>query len=189
MVVACYNRKKLTKYVLLLFSFVFLCMMTEGVWFLLLIPFLLFALVCRKNDSLLFLIMIAVSSMSLSAFFMPKSMIMVIAQKCVMILASICLLVQLFGRAHSKMLKPLLLLLPYLIFMTISSQVWWSPLISNLKRRSCRASSARPPPWRCPSWSMTGSRETSRTAGSSRTCRRTGWRQESAWRGKSRCCC
>ena len=128
-----YDRRHLLKDVVWLVVFCLACKFTKGWAFAVMIPLTLVYLVQGKSVPLFHLMMVGVFSMEINSYFMPKGVFMVASQKIMLMLAAGFLVLQTFGRQHSKVVTPVLWLIPYLVFMGISSQYGWAPIISNLK--------------------------------------------------------
>lgn len=109
------------------------CKFTEGWAFALLIPVVILFIATANSTGLLFVIMLSAFSIGFNSFFISKTFGFVLCQKILMVSAAAFLSVQVFGRRQSRIVTPFLGIFPYLIFIFASSQVGWSPVISNLK--------------------------------------------------------
>lgn len=128
-----YDKRRLLKNIGWFCVLLMACKFTQGMAFDLLIPFLLVAIMQRKDTVLFGIILIGSLVMDISGYFIPKSVPMVVGQKGMMLMASVFLTLQAFGRRHSPLVTPVLSLFLYLIFIAIASQSGWCPVISNLK--------------------------------------------------------
>lgn len=128
-----YDRKRLIKSVIALVVFIFFCMGTKGMGFAILIPLAIGYMCMGKNQSLMTIFFISTVSVCLNNFFMPKSLVMVISQRGLLLLIASVVMLQVFGRKNPIEITPLLSLVPYLLFMAATAQVGWVPIISNLK--------------------------------------------------------
>ena len=128
-----YDKKALVHGLLWLVALFVTCKFTKGVAFALLIPVALVFVMQARNTALLFVIFFSAAAMTMNGFFMPHTVEFVVSQKVLMLMASVFLSLQIFGRRHSGLITPLLSLVPYLMYMALVSQSGWSPVISNLK--------------------------------------------------------
>lgn len=128
-----YSKRNLLSSLAWLLAFFAACMATKGIAFAILIPLLLFYWSQRKPESLLKVIFIATSSMGIGWTFFPHSLTMVVSQKILMLGSAVLLAGNVFGRRQASILTPLLSLMPYMIFISITSQYGWCPVISYLK--------------------------------------------------------
>lgn len=128
-----YDRKRLIKSVIALVVFIFFCMGTKGMGFAILIPLAIGYMCMGKNQSLMTIFFISMVSVCLNNFFMPKSLIMAISQKVLLLMIAGVVMLQVFGRKNPIEITPLLSLMPYLLFMAATAQVGWAPIISYLK--------------------------------------------------------
>lgn len=128
-----YDRKQLIKSVIALVAFIFFCMGTRGLGFAILIPLAIGYMCTGKSQSLLTIFFISTVSVVLSNFFMPKSLLMFICQRGLLMMIAVVMMAQVFGRRNPREITPLLSLVPYLLFMAMTAQVGWAPVISYLK--------------------------------------------------------
>ena len=128
-----YDKKSIAKNLIWLALLCILCKTTKGIAFAVLIPIALAFVMQARNTALLFVIFLSAAAMTINPFFMPHTMVFAVSQKVLMLMASVFLSLQIFGRRHSGLITPLLSLVPYLVYMAVVSQSGWSPVISNLK--------------------------------------------------------
>ena len=110
-----------------------LCKVTQGAAFAVMVPITMVMIIQGRNYSVLFVILFATFAMLFNGFFMPKGMIFVISQKILLLGASCFLMLQAFGRHSFRIMTPFLMMLPYLLFMFITSARGWAPNVSYLK--------------------------------------------------------
>lgn len=128
-----YDRKRLIKSVIALVAFIFFCMGTRGLGFAILIPLAICYMCIGKSQSLLTIFFMSTVSVVLSNFFMPKPLLMVVCQRGLLLMIAGVMMLQVFGRRNPREITPLLSLVPYLLFMAMTAQAGWAPMISYLK--------------------------------------------------------
>jgi len=128
-----YDAKQVSRYVLWLLAMMAASYVTAG-WVFILFIFILIGAIGRKQDELfLFIILATTCFMLTNGNIVRKGIVFVACTKMLLMVASVCLVGQIFGRRHPVTLPPLLSIVPYLLFIAVSSQQGWSPTISNLK--------------------------------------------------------
>lgn len=128
-----YNQHRLLKTLGWLVLFVLVCKFTKGFAFAIMLPLMFSFIAQGKSESLLGVLLVSVFALDVNAYFVPKTAVVAICQKLMMLIASAFLIIQVFGRRHSSLITPTLWLFPYLIYIAITSQYGWCPIISNLK--------------------------------------------------------
>lgn len=106
---------------------------TGGVAFVVLIPLALLALSRRAHEQLIFILLVAISSILTNGFLMPKGVVYAICERVLFVGLGLLLFVQIAGQRNSCLLTPFLGLVPYLAFMAAVSLSGWCPIISYLK--------------------------------------------------------
>lgn len=119
-----------------LFGLGFLCLAmkaTGGMGFLLIFPFILMGFSKNKTGLLLWCILATTVLTMTNVNIAPKGSIFSIVNRLVYLLVGGVMVLQVVGQRASKLMTPLLALLPYLAYMAIVSSVGWQPIISYLK--------------------------------------------------------
>lgn len=128
-----YDKKFFVKCLIGLVAMVALMKVTGGAGFAVMLPLLLWASFQNKPEILLFLLVMTISMLIGNSNLMPKGAVFGYAQRASMILLALVMVTQIAGRRNSLQTKPFLWLIPYLLWMVISSTVGWCPFISYLK--------------------------------------------------------
>jgi len=128
-----YDPRLVIKYLVFLLVLIAAMMATGGLASLLLLVLLLFYSVMRQPEKILFVVLLSSSLMMMNGTLAPKTTITVAALKAQVVIAAGILFAQIFGRRQSRMLSPMLAILPYIFFMIIPSYYGWCPRISFLK--------------------------------------------------------
>lgn len=128
-----YNKKILIRYVSILVMVMLAMFVTRGVGFLIVVPLIFMAMFKGKPEELFFYLLLTVAMVMGNQYLMPKPMIFAVAQRGMMILIGGIMLCKLGGQRNSRAVKPLLMMLLYLLAVSLSSINGWSPLISFLK--------------------------------------------------------
>lgn len=106
---------------------------TGGVGFLLIFPLVLMGF-SKNNTGLLFWCILATTVLTMTnPNIAPKGSIFAVANRLTYLLVGGVMVLQVVGQRASKLMTPLLALLPYLVYMAIVSSVGWQPIISYLK--------------------------------------------------------
>lgn len=103
---------------------------TGGVAFVVLIPLALIALSRRAHEQLIFILLVAISTILTNSFLMPKGMVYAISERVLFVGLGFILFTQIAGQRNSRLLTPFLGLVPYLVFMGAVSIAGWCPIIS-----------------------------------------------------------
>lgn len=128
-----YDTKQVSRYVLLLLAMMVASSATAG-WVFILFIFILIRAISYKQDELfLFIILATTCFMLTNGNFVRKGIGFTVCTKMLLMVASACVAGQVFARRHPVTLTPLLSIVPYLLFIAVSSQKGWNPTISNLK--------------------------------------------------------
>lgn len=128
-----YNWKVIKKLLGVFLGLVFLCKFSAGAAFAVLIPALVYTCSTGHDFQVLYVLFLTVLGTILNSYFIPKTVIFNLSNKLVLLMAAAALGVRLFAVRPSRLLSPLLALVPYLIFMTLTAPVGWQPTISYLK--------------------------------------------------------
>lgn len=119
-----------------LFGMALLCLamkITGGMGFLLIFPFILVGF-GKNKIGLLFWCLLATTVLTMTnTNIAPKGSIFSIANRLIYLLVGGVMVLQVLGQRASKLMTPLLALLPYVAYMAIVSSVGWQPIISYLK--------------------------------------------------------
>lgn len=128
-----YSLKVVLKYLVLLFGVCAVMMPTDGSGFLIVVPFVLYALLMKKVDQLAFWMILICSSPTINTFFMPKNMVFAFSFRAIMVCIGVAGSFLMFSRKPVKELSPLFGLFCYLIYMCIPSAQGWAPSVSYMK--------------------------------------------------------
>lgn len=128
-----YNTRYIYRCIFLLLVMVVVMYTTKGAGILLLAPFILGALSGNKSEDLFFYVLLLISMTMGNSILMPKGSVFGIAERSILALVALMMTIRIAGRKNSPFVTPVLSLIPYLIFMIISSCYGWSPFISFLK--------------------------------------------------------
>lgn len=119
-----------------LFGIALLCLamkVTGGAGFLLIFPLVLVGF-SKNKTGLLFWCILATTVLTMTnPNIAPKGSVFTIANRLIYLLVGGVMVLQVVGQRASKLMTPLLALLPYLAYMAIVSSVGWQPIISYLK--------------------------------------------------------
>lgn len=99
----------------------------------LVVPPALMAMARRRADKVLFYILLATAVLMANARLVPKDSLFGLAQRGLLVIMGLVLLLQLNGVRISRLTKPLLGVFPYIAFMALPSALGWNPKISFLK--------------------------------------------------------
>ena len=128
-----YDKRLLMQGLLGLVSLVVAMKVTGGAGFLLIIPFILMGFSKNKTGLLLWCILATTVITMTNPNIAPKGSTFSIANRLIYLLVGGVMVLQVVGQRASKLMTPLLALLPYLAYMAIVSYSGWNPLISYLK--------------------------------------------------------
>ena len=128
-----YDRKYLVRCVITFLVVMLMMKFTEGVGFAVIIPLIFSALGTRRNEDLLFYLMLTGTIVVGNTFFFPKSMGFFMVQRGIIAVLGLFLGLKVFGRRIPPALKPVVFLAVYVGYMVIPSTLGWSPLVSYLK--------------------------------------------------------
>ena len=128
-----YDKKLLMQGLFGLLLLVVAMKVTGGAGFLLIFPFILMGFSKNKTGLLLWCILATTVLTMTNPNIAPKGSIFSIANRLIYLLVGGIMVLQMVGQRASKLMTPLLALLPYLVYMAIVSSVGWQPLISYLK--------------------------------------------------------
>lgn len=106
---------------------------TGGAGFLLILPFVILGF-SKNKTGLLFWCILATTVLTMTnPNIAPKDSTFSIANRLIYLLVGGVMTLQMVGQRTSKLLTPLLAILPYLAYMAMVSSVGWQPIISYLK--------------------------------------------------------
>lgn len=106
---------------------------TGGMGFLLIFPFILVGF-GKNKTGLLFGCILATTVITMTnPNIAPKGSVFSIANRLIYLLVGGVMVLQVVGQRASKLITPLLAILPYVAYMAIVSSVGWQPIISYLK--------------------------------------------------------
>ena len=106
---------------------------TGGAGFLLILPFVILGF-SKNKTGLLFWCLLATTVLTMTnSNVAPKDGTFSIANRALYLLVGGVMTLQMVGQRTSKLLTPLLAILPYLAYMAMVSSVGWQPIISYLK--------------------------------------------------------
>ena len=116
-----------------LFGLGLLCLamkVTGGAGFLLIFPAVLLGFSKNKTGLLLWCILATTVITMTNPNIAPKGSVFSIANRLIYLLVGGIMVLQVVGQRASKLMTPILALLPYLAYMAIVSSVGWQPIIS-----------------------------------------------------------
>lgn len=128
-----YDKKYLIKCMAGLLAMAAFLIVTNGDGFAIAPLIMLIVLVKSRPESLLFLLLMTIAMTMTNSNLFSKSTTFMITQRAMMFVLSGVMVVQIFGRRNSPLLKPLLGLIFYLMFMVVSSYLGWCPVLSFMK--------------------------------------------------------
>lgn len=130
---AVYDKKLLTLGLLGLGLLCLAMKVTGGAGFLLIFPLVFMGFSKNKTELLLWCILATTALTGANDIIAPKDSVFTIANRVLYLLVATVMVLQVLGSRSSKVLSPLLGLLPYLLYMGLVSYFGWMPLISYLK--------------------------------------------------------
>ena len=128
-----YDKKLLMQGLFGLLSLVVAMKATGGAGFLLIFPFVFVGFSKNKTGLLLWCILATTVLTMTNSNIAPKDSVFSIANRLIYLLVGGVMVLQVVGQRASKLMTPLLAILPYLAYMAMVSSVGWQPLISYLK--------------------------------------------------------
>lgn len=130
---AVYDKKLLIQGLFGLLLLIVAMKATGGVGFLLIFPFILVGF-GKNKTGLLFWCLLATTVLTMTnPNIAPKGSVFSIVNRLIYLLIGGIMVLQVVGQRASKLMTPLLAILPYVVYMAIVSSVGWQPLISYLK--------------------------------------------------------
>lgn len=130
---AVYDKKLLMQGLFGLLLLVVAMKATGGAGFLLIFPMVLMGFSKNKTGLLLWCILATTVITMTNPNIAPKGNIFSIANRLIYLLVGGVMVLQVVGQRASKLMTPLLAILPYVAYMAIVSSVGWQPVISYLK--------------------------------------------------------
>ena len=128
-----YDKRLLMQGLFGLLSLVVAMKVTGGAGFLLIIPFILMGFSKNKTGLLLWCILATTVITMTNPNIAPKDSTFSIANRLIYLLVGGVMVLQVVGQRASKLVTPLLAILPYVAYMAMVSSVGWLPIISYLK--------------------------------------------------------
>lgn len=105
-----------------------------GGWaFAMMIPITLMTLARNRPEQLVFVLFLSISTILMNGYLVPKDMIYAISERGLFVGLGFILMTQVAGQRKSRLLTPVLGLLPYIAYMLLVSIWGWCPVISLLK--------------------------------------------------------
>ena len=130
---AVYDKKLLMQGLIGLLLLVVAMKVTGGMGFLLIFPFILVGFGKNKTGLLFWCILATTIITMTNPNIVPKGSVFSIVNRLIYLLVGGVMVLQVVGQRASKLMTPLLALLPYVAYMAIVSSVGWQPIISYLK--------------------------------------------------------
>ncbi len=128
-----YDRRSLIKN-LVIFGIMIACMYpTQGAGFAVILFFAVYAIKKKNDESLLLIMLLTIGAQVGNNVIMPKGTIFNITQKGLMFFLAISITKFNINGHISPLLRPFLLLMPYIFYMLIPSTIGWNPIVSYLK--------------------------------------------------------
>jgi hypothetical protein len=128
-----YGYKAVFKNLILLLVLLFSCKYTNSAAFCILFLPMAVALFSSKQLMLLQVVFYSMLLMVINQWLVPKSNLFAMSQKLLLLSASFFLFFKIFGKRQNNLIKPIFMLLPYVLFMVFSSMFGFNPMISYLK--------------------------------------------------------
>lgn len=128
-----YDKKLLLKYIFLFVLMSISAMVTSSMSLIAFLPIATILLVKNKIGSLFFCVLAMMAYMVGNSYFFPKGAIGFAALRGTLMILAVFMSARVAGKRNSNIVTPFLGLIPYLFFMTISSAIGWSPIVSYLK--------------------------------------------------------
>lgn len=128
-----YDLSVICKYLAFIIGLGIAMKFTQGAAFILLLPYALISYSRRNAEGVFFTILVSVLTIVTNSWLMPKGMIYAVCQRGLMAGLGMMMVLQLFGQRSSSIVKPLLGILIYVVYMIPVSMAGWSPIVSGLK--------------------------------------------------------
>lgn len=128
-----YDSKQLCRYLAILIVLGLTMKFTQGAALIVLVPMAFYSLSKRDAYGVLWAVLIAVVSIVTNSWLMPKGLVYVIIQRGIMTILGCVMLFQIAGQKSSPLVKPMLPILVYILYMIPVSIKGWAPIISMLK--------------------------------------------------------
>lgn len=129
-----WDKKALIKDLLIFLVVMVACYVTKGAGFAVMFLIAGAALMRKDEERLLMVMMVTVGVLVGNSNIFPKTAVFYMEQRILIVLLAACLMFRPAGMRHSPLLRPFLLLMPYILYMaTVPSLDGWSPLVSYLK--------------------------------------------------------
>ena len=121
------------KYLAILICVMISMKVTNGTGFLVVIPFLFYSLLKGNVADLFFYLLLTVSMLMGNQYLMPKNVPFAMAQRSMLVVLGAIMALRCAGQRNSPEVKPLLLIIPYLMVAVVSSLQGWNAIISLMK--------------------------------------------------------
>ena len=128
-----YNRKALYKCLALVCGGAFAMKFTGGAATLAIVPLCLNLLFGKRMDWLFFWLFFLIVATLGNPYFFPKTAVFFMTERALLISVTFLMMGWLCGKRHSPICRPLLGILPYLVWEAVSSLQGYQPLVSYLK--------------------------------------------------------
>ena len=128
-----YKFSQVLKCLLIMVAVMLAMKFSGGAGFLVVVPLILMSLMRGDSVQLFFYLMVTVSMLMGNAYLMPKDMAFGLAQRGLMVLLGSAMALRCAGQRNSPVVKPLLLLILYLVVAAVSSLQGWNAMISYMK--------------------------------------------------------
>lgn len=126
--------KKYLLHCLAMIGLVILSMhMTGGDGFVIIVPLILFAILRGRSEDLLLYLTFVGTVVVGNSFVMPKSLVMFVTQRILLIVLSLMMAMNIFGARIPKFIKPIYIMFVYLGYMAITAISGWCPMVSYMK--------------------------------------------------------
>lgn len=128
-----YDLKVVFKCLAMLLGVCAVMMPTGGTGFVLIIPFVFYALFMKKVEQLVFWMILICCSPYINGYFMPKNMVHAMTFRLLMLAVGGYGMLLFFSKKPTREVTPLFGLFFYLAYMIIPSALGWAPMVSYLK--------------------------------------------------------
>lgn len=128
-----FEKKRIAKCLMILAITALAMMATGGAGFAILIPFAFFSLIKNRPEDLFFYTFAIIAMIVCNAKVIPKDAIFFMEQRITMMIFGVIMALRVAGMRKSPLLAPFMMVMPYIVFMTVSSCFGFCPFISYLK--------------------------------------------------------
>lgn len=106
---------------------------TGGVGFAAIAIYALTVTLSGKTPQMLFTLILANCALMGNGWFFPKGFVFGVAHRAMLVIIGACLAVRMFGGGKQRVVAPLMMIFPFIMYMIIPSIEGWAPMVSLLK--------------------------------------------------------